>query len=74
MESNRFSGYRLIPAIWATLAAPTALYAAPNPYPYFVAAGAIGRSFAIAGSFLTAAWVAQTNGSAHPTVAHTTER
>ena len=51
--------YRIISAIWASLAAPTALYAAPEPYPYVISAGAVARSFAAAGSYLSAAWMAQ---------------
>lgn len=60
--------YSLISAVWASLAAPTALYAAPEPYPYELAAGSVAQSFAAAGSYLTAALAAQTSAAIEPSI------
>jgi len=66
MDGIRYSNYRLIPAIWASLAAPIALYEAPQPYPYVMAAGSVARSFAAVGGYLSAAWAALASGESHP--------
>jgi hypothetical protein len=42
-------------AFWAGIAAPTALYAAPLPYPVYVAANSVPRAFAEVGTNLTGA-------------------
>ncbi|GEM_PF-3660559 len=66
MDSART--YRLVSAIWASLAAPTALYAAPEPYPYMLATGSVARSFAAAGFYLSSAWAAQISDATQPSV------
>jgi hypothetical protein len=43
-------------ALWAGLAAPIGLYAAPATYYYVTSAGSIDRSFAEAGLYIRAAW------------------
>jgi hypothetical protein len=66
MDSART--YRMISAIWASLAAPTALYAAPEPYPYVLAGGSVAQSFASAGFYLSSAWAAQISDATQPSV------
>jgi hypothetical protein len=61
MDGTRQGNHRLISALVASFAAPAALYAAPQPYPYILSAGTVARSFAIAGSYFCAAWIAQTS-------------
>jgi hypothetical protein len=68
MDGTRHNNYRLIPAIWASLAAPTALYAAPEPYPYVLSAGAVAQSFAAAGFYLNVAWAAHTLDATQPAI------
>jgi hypothetical protein len=61
MDGIRYGNHRLISAVFASLAAPTVLYATPQPYPYILSAGTVANSFITAGSYFCAAWIGQTS-------------
>jgi hypothetical protein len=52
MPMDRKTGLNFRNALWAGLAAPIGLYAAPTSYPYFVSTFSVPQSFAQVGAYM----------------------